>query len=80
MAVPQQLPHTHNPRRDVRMSKSKIPDNPNIVETYKIGASTVHIADNFIRTNPEDIKRVLDEFNAIGRRIVRKIYEAGGEI
>lgn len=82
MAVPQTTGHTHNPRRDVAMpnDKSKIPLEPVIVETYKFGGSTVHIGSNYFAQTPEEVQRVLDNFQAVGWKIVRKIHENGGAI
>lgn len=79
MAVPQSSLHTHNPRRDVPMLKGK-PLEPNIVETYKIGGTTIHIADNFVAKTPEEVQRVLDNFQAVGWKIVRQIRASGGAI
>ncbi|MDU0332566.1 hypothetical protein RW092_20555 [Paenibacillus sp. 3LSP] len=82
MAVPQQSEHTHNPGRDAAMTKgrSKIPIDPVIVKTYKIGGSTVHIGSNFFAKTPEEKERVLRDFHEAGWKIVRKIQEQGGSI
>lgn len=53
---------------------------PNIVETYQIEGSTIHICDNFIRTEPAEIQRVLDEYHAAGWAIVRELREKGEDI
>lgn len=82
MAVLQELSHTHNPRRDAAMTneKSKIPLEPEIVETYKFGGSTVHICSNYFAKTPEEAQRVLDNFHAAGWKIVRQIHASGGTI
>ncbi|WP_168121922.1 hypothetical protein [Paenibacillus sp. HB172176] len=44
----------------------KLPD-PNIVETYQLGNTTVHIADNaYHDKSPEAIKQVWKDFYAAG--------------
>ena len=35
---------------------------PNVVEEYQIGGSTIQIADDFVRTDPEEIERILDSY------------------
>lgn len=82
MAVPHPSEHTHNPRGDaaVEKSKSKIPLEPEIVETYKFGGSTVHICSNYFAKTPEETQRVLDNFHAVGWKIVKQIQANGGDI
>ncbi|MFC0214053.1 hypothetical protein ACFFK0_16615 [Paenibacillus chartarius] len=50
----------------------KAMEEPNIVETYKFGNSTVHIASNFFVSTPEAKQRVLNEMHAIGWLIEEK--------
>jgi hypothetical protein len=79
MVVPDALPHRHNPRGGVSVKKkeNKV---PNIVETYHYGNTTVHIADNFIRTDPDEIEKILDELHAAGWRIVENLRERGIDV
>jgi hypothetical protein len=71
MAVPLLNPHTLK-RGDAAVKKNKFPDEPNIIETYEIGNSIIHIADNHIVKTPEEIDKVLDDFHAAGWRIVEE--------
>ncbi|WP_274363739.1 hypothetical protein [Paenibacillus thermotolerans] len=50
---------------------------PNIVETYQLGNTTIHIADNFIARDPEEIERRVSELYKIAWRIVRDARERG---
>ena len=54
---------------------ARVMERPNIVETYKIGGSTIQIADNYVRTDPDEIERILDEFHAAGWAIWNKLQE-----
>lgn len=87
MAVPQGLVHTHETGRDVAMAKKlsvkKLPVHeiePNIVETYKFGESTVHICDNYMARTPGEVEQILQDFERIGWKIVHSIRENGGDI
>jgi len=79
MAVPQTLPHKHIPRGDVPMSRTdkNKQEVPNIVKTYRIGGSTIHIADNYVAKTPEEVEKVLDRLHAVGWRIVEDLAEKG---
>ncbi|GIO13575.1 hypothetical protein J19TS2_31300 [Cohnella xylanilytica] len=50
----------------------------NIVETTMIGNTTVHVCDDFIVTDPDEIERVLDEYYAAGWAMWRKICDQEG--
>ncbi|MUG68666.1 hypothetical protein GNP94_22095 [Paenibacillus campinasensis] len=53
---------------------------PNIVETYTIGESTVHICDNYMARTPEEKQKVIQDMHAKAWAIVRDIREKGGTI
>lgn len=42
----------------------------NIVETYQIGLTTVHICDDYVAKTPEDIEKVIDDMHAVGWKII----------
>lgn len=46
-------------------------DEPNIVETYRIGGSTIQIADNYVRTDPTEIERILDNMHQAAWKIIQ---------
>jgi hypothetical protein len=73
MAVHAQLPHKHRPRGDAAVKKNGQPIEPNIVETYKIGNTTIKIADNYIRTDPKEVEEILNRFYASAWRIVENM-------
>lgn len=79
-AVP--IPELHRlyQRGETAVKKSKLPVVPNIVETYKLGNATIHICDNFIRTDPAEIEKVLDDFHAAGWAIIDELREKGEDI
>ncbi|WP_400163971.1 hypothetical protein ACAF76_012880 [Brevibacillus sp. TJ4] len=52
--------------------------NPNIVETYVINGSTIHIADNCIRTDPEEIEKIIDDLHALGWEIHKEAENKAG--
>lgn len=79
MAVPQASLHTLY-RGEATVKQSKAPVVPNIVETYQIGGSTIHICDNFIRTDPAEIEKVLDDFHAAGWRIIEELAAKGEKV
>ncbi|WP_157211768.1 hypothetical protein [Brevibacillus borstelensis] len=47
-------------------------EKPNIVETYMIEGSTIHIADNCMRKDKEEIDRIIDDFHAAGWAILQE--------
>lgn len=75
-AVPIGSAHIH-PAKGAGVMRKKI-EKPNIVETYNIGGSTIHIADNFIRKDPDEIERIIDEFHAIGWMIHQEFEDKAG--
>lgn len=63
------------------MQKSKMPlPEPNIVETYNIDGSTIHICDNYVAKTPEEIEKVVKNLYSAAWKIVRSIRENGGTI
>lgn len=67
MAVLQSPRHKHMPRGD----------DMNIVETYQLGKTVVHIADDFVAKTPEEIEKVLDDYHDAGWVIAQKLIDAG---
>jgi hypothetical protein len=55
-------------------------ERPNIVETYQIGGSTIQIADNYVRTDPAEIERILDDMHRAAWKIVQSCRERGEDI
>ena len=55
-------------------------DEPNIVETYQIGGSKIEIADNYVRTDPEEIDQILDDMHRAAWKIVQSCRERGEDI
>mgnify|MGYP001427496398 CR=1 FL=1 len=53
---------------------------PNVVEEYKIGGSTIQIADDYVRTDPEEIERILDDMHRAGWKIVQSCRERGEDL
>jgi hypothetical protein len=53
---------------------------PNIVHTCVIGRSRIHIASDCLKTTPEQIEKVLDEFHAAGWRIAEKLAREGNKV
>lgn len=81
MAVPQASLHTlYRGGAVVKKPNVRIPVVPNIVETYKYGNATVHICDNFIRTDPDEIQKVLNEYYAASWLLANKLLEQGVEL
>lgn len=60
--------HRHTARGDVAV-KNKLVEHPNIVETYQLGNTTVHIASNYFRTDPEEQKAVLEDYKRAAYQI-----------
>lgn len=52
----------------------------NIVEEYKIGGSTIQIADDFVRTDPAEIEQILDDMHRAGWKIVQSCRELGEDV
>lgn len=77
MPVPIKQLHTLPLGGAAAVKKQKVLPEPNIVKTYQLGNSTVHIADNAYRDmTPEEIEKVLDEYHAAGWRIIESLGEA----
>jgi len=74
MAVQLALSHTPIPKGARFMEK------PNIVQSYKIGGSTIEIADDFVRTDPEEIERILDDMHRAAWKIVQSCRERGEDV
>lgn len=55
-------------------------ERPNIVETYQIGGSTIQIADDFVRTDPDEIERILDDMHRAAWKIVQSCRERGEDV
>lgn len=72
MAVLQSPRHTYMPRGELGMENES-----QIIETYRFGNSTVHIASDFIRRNDGEIEMILDELNRIGWAVVEKLAAKG---
>lgn len=53
---------------------------PNVVEEYKIGGSTIQIADDYVRTDPAEIERIKDDMHRAAWKIVQSCRERGEEI
>jgi len=53
---------------------------PNIVEEYKIGGSTIQIADDFVRTDPAEIEQIKDDMHRAGWKIVQSCRERGEDV
>lgn len=53
---------------------------PNVVEEYKIGGSTIQIADDFVRTDPAEIEQIIDDMHRAAWKIVQSCRERGEEI
>lgn len=77
--VLQKKPHKHIPKGDVFMPKkpNESSNGGNIVETYKLGNTTVHICDDCFAKTPEEIKKVLDDYHAAGWAIVLDLAAKG---
>lgn len=67
--VPNNLAHKHNPRGDVVMP-IKRPKQGNIVETLRLGGTTIHICDDYFAETPEEIEKILDDYHAAAWAIV----------
>jgi hypothetical protein len=81
MAVPQESLHSlYRGEAKVKKPSIRVQVVPNIVETYKYGNATVHIADNFIRTDPEEIQKVLNEYYAASWALVLSLRAEGVDI
>ncbi|MFB4326033.1 hypothetical protein RB298_27285 [Priestia sp. BR_2] len=78
MAVPQTALHIHNPGRDVQLPnpKVKLPEG-NIVETYTIGESTIHICDDYMARTPEEKDKVIKNMHEKAWAIIRDLQEKG---
>lgn len=72
MAVPTERGHKLN-RGDSEMKQKPDKIIPNIVHTYHIGNSKVHIASNSFAKTPEEVEKVLKEYHAAGWRIVDQV-------
>jgi hypothetical protein len=72
VAVPAKQLHNLN-RGDAAMNRIKENEVPNIVHTYQIGRSTVHIASNYFAKTSEEVEKVLKEYHAAGWRIVDQV-------
>jgi len=72
MAV--QVAHPHTP------VKKGVSAMPNIVEEYQIGGSTIQIADDFVRSDPAEIERILDDMHRAGWKIIQSCRERGEDI
>ncbi|NGP56810.1 hypothetical protein FLT15_00065 [Paenibacillus thiaminolyticus] len=62
------------------MDKQQFKRKGNIVETYKIGNTTVNICDDCFVKTPEEKERVLAEFYAVGWAIIRRLRREGKDI
>lgn len=81
MVVPQRAPHIDNPGRDAQVPKNNLPlPEANIVETYSIGESKVHICDNYMAKTPEEINKVVMDMHEKAWAIIRDIQEKGGAV
>ncbi len=59
---------------------ARVMERPNIVQSYKIGGSTIEIADDFVRTDPVEIERILDEMHRAAWKIVQSCRERGEDV
>jgi len=59
---------------------ARVMEKPNIVQSYKIGGSTIEIADDFVRTDPDEIERILDDMHRAAWKIVQSCRERGEDI
>lgn len=80
MAVPQPVPHTHTVRGDALVPNKKPLPEGNIVKTYQIGESLVHICDDFVAKTPEAVERVVRNMHLVGWKIVLEAREKGIEV
>jgi hypothetical protein len=77
MAVPQDRLHTLNVNKQFRGDAAL---EPTIVETYKFGNSTVHIASDYFVKTREEIEKVVDTMHAIGWLIIKEASARGEKI
>lgn len=60
-------------------NKFKLPTG-NIVETYTIDGTTIHICDDFVVRTPEEIEKVLKDMHAVAWKIVLRLRSEGCQI
>ncbi|WP_144940175.1 hypothetical protein [Paenibacillus sp. 32O-W] len=61
-------------------NKPKPLEKGNIVETYQIGKTTVHICDDHVAKTQEEIEKVIDEMHTAGWKIIESAAEKGEAI
>jgi len=70
------LAHKHNPRGDVVMP-IKRPNQGNVVETFRIGGTTINICDDFFAQDEYEVEKVLDDLHAAGWAIINDLAAKG---
>lgn len=76
MPVPTSEPHMLPTGGDAAVNKKrKVPLMGNVVKTYMIGNTTIHVCDDFAVKTTEETDAIISNFLRIGTRILRNIQE-----
>ena len=77
--LPVHMPLTKGAAAVGKSKKREVKLDGNVVETYKIGQTTIRICDDYVAQTPEEIDRILDDFHAVGWAIIESRQRSEGE-